>query len=254
MDVGLAHAGNVYIVHSFNHELGVGVAFRQVTLDAQLVILKEAENGQWAGDLLPVRSAGQKWAKLKYQMLNSGRSHPRLRANNALRRKPINLASEILSNIETANNEYITAVSAMESRGKLAQTWRAESVGQSIAELLASAAQAESTKDALTAAVAVMEQAKKASEYSVAAGRRAAAAKASDVVKPFLSTGVPPVWANKIRQLGLIKASGTDIEVFEDYKTSETPVVGDYSDWDRPAWFQLASAEPGPSRQAISLN
>ena len=208
--------------------------------------LQEAEQNPWAAHMIPVRSAGQKWARLRLQQLHGGRSHPRLRAACALRgRAKLLLHAEdrdvIIALVEDTHRTYIDAVSELESKGKRAAAWRAESLASSIAELFAAASEASSAFDSMNAAVNTMDECKKQGLKEAASGVRKHAATLRERTRPFLQHGFPPVWANKLNDLGL-----TSEEDADKYETSDgSCAVASVDDWTAPHWWTLDDAKPG---------
>lgn len=208
--------------------------------------LKAVEDGTYSGDLLKVRTAGGRWAKLRLTMLNSGRSHPRLRAKQILTKITGQLRPDLAS-MNNALKDYTSFTGQLQTLGQQSTSWVATGVQGKISELFAAAGQADSGLEALRAALETVVKQKEVEAKEKSAVKRSAKAKQLSVVQPFLDNQVPPVWANAFHAIGVAPGSDGDGKLLpvENYEACESPVTDDYKQWDQPAWFQLDSAPEG---------
>ena len=88
---------------------------RKESLQRSEEILKLVAVGKWNDDVIQVRTAGIKWGKLKLQSMNSGRSHPRVKAQRFQRKSSHNIRdSDAWALMESSLTDYITAFSTMQ--------------------------------------------------------------------------------------------------------------------------------------------
>ena len=64
-------------------------------------------------------------------------------------------------------------------------------------------------------------------------------------LKPFIDSGIPPLWVNTFCRLGLTPTDSDDgaVTCLDNYKCSESPCSDGYLDWNKPAWFTLEDAK-----------
>ena len=216
--------------------------------------LLAVESGSWNGDLLVVRAAGAKWAKMRHHELHSGRTHPRIKASRLQRApSPALQGTSQEKSVRDALSEYLRASANLSALGEQTQMWVAEDVVSKVSELFVAASLMESALTALTSATDIAMDVKKHAASQALSGTRKASAVIKQALQPFLANGVPHIWANCFRKLGLIPGKcDSDRWLPLEYKCETPSVVGDYDDWKAPAWFSLESAAEGSTAEALN--
>lgn len=200
-------------------------------------ILRDVVQSGLEGSVLPVRTAGQNWAKLKMAIVNGGRSHIRLKAQK-IQRNPGSLASA--PELETLSSElalYVGSVQQVTSAGENASFWTAENCCQKVNELFSMASAVEERLAALQAACDPVLALKDSAAKQASASARSTTRTLQTQARPFVEKGMGVVWANKLVALNAIQ---TEDDKLVYTASASASVVSEVDDWTKPVWFEVS--------------